>query len=313
MPEPKYAWLPRASLLTFEEIDRLATIFTSLGVDKIRITGGEPLLRRDLPSLVVLLANNTALTDLAMTTNGVLLAHSAARLNAAGLRRVTVSLDTLRPDCFRAFSRGAKLADVMKGLDALQDAGFVGTKINAVITRGANDDEILDLFEFASARRIEVRYIEYMDVGGATEWSIAKVVSQREIVNTFRAEFGTVEAVADDGDPSAPVERFRLPDGRQFGVIASMTAPFCRRCDRSRITADGMYLRCLYADAGFDLRKLLRDGAADEEIAGLIADAWRDRADRGAEERLATPSRGPLYPISGLRSNPHREMHTRGG
>ena len=297
--------------LTLDEHTRLSKSFRNLL--QLTITGGEPLLRRDLPSLVALLADNTALNDLAITTNGTRLLRYAAQLKAAGMRRVTVSLDTLRDYRFKEFSRGSKLEDIVKGLDALRHAGFAGTKINAVITRGVNEDEILDLFEFATARQIEVRYIEYMDVGGATEWSMAKVFSRREIVHTFRAEFGTVEAVANDRDRSAPGEQFRLPDGRQFGVVASTTAPFCRNCDRSRITADGVYFRCLYADDGFDLRKLLRAGASDEEIASLIADAWRARSDRGAEKRLATPSRSVLYQMNALRSDPHREMHTRGG
>ena len=181
MPEAEYVWLPRASILTFEEIDRLAGIFAGLGVHKIRLTGGEPLLRHDLPALVRLLARHDGIDDLALTTNGILLAREAAALRDAGLRRVTVSLDTLRPERMLAFARSARHDDVLAGIAAATAAGFEAVKLNAVVIRDYNDDEVPALLEFARGRGLEIRFIEYMDVGGATQWDLGRVVSQREI------------------------------------------------------------------------------------------------------------------------------------
>jgi cyclic pyranopterin phosphate synthase len=311
MPEAEYVWLPRSSILTFEEIDRLAGIFAALGVTKIRLTGGEPLLRHDLPTLVSLLSRREALGDLALTTNGVLLARSAEALRDAGLRRVTISLDTLRPERMLEFARSPRHADVVAGIDAALAAGFSPLKLNTVVIRGYNDDEVLELLEFARRRGVEPRFIEYMDVGGATGWSMDQVVSQREILETVARHHGPVEPLAEDA--WAPAERFALRDGTVFGVIASTTAPFCRTCDRGRLTADGTFLLCLYGEDGLDLRALLRDGAGDEEIAGRIAEIWRGRTDRGAEVRRGLAERGILHRIESLRADPRREMHTRGG
>ena len=311
MPEQDYVWLPRQSILTFEEIARLVGIFTSLGVDKLRLTGGEPLLRHDLPTLTAMLASNPRVRDLAMTTNGVLLAKHAMSLKQAGLGRVTVSLDTLRPDRMRELARTDRHADVVEGIAAARAAGFL-LKLNTVVIRGMNEDELVDLIEFARAHDAEVRFIEYMDVGGATGWSAEQVVSQREMLEVVSARYGAITPVT-AYDPSAPAERFRLPDGGTFGIVASTTAPFCRSCDRSRLTADGTWFLCLYAERGTDLREPLRNGASDGELADLIAATWRGRTDRGAEERLGIVNRTPLYPVEGLRADPHREMHTRGG
>ena len=311
MPEADYVWLPRESILTFEEIDRLAGIFAGLGVRKIRLTGGEPLLRHDLPTLVRLLGRHAAIQDLALTTNGILLARSAAALRAAGLRRATVSLDTLRPDRMIAFARSARHAEVLEGIAAATAAGFASVKLNAVVIRGYNDDEVLDLLGFARDLGLELRFIEYMDVGGATRWDLERVVSQREILDTIARRHGPVTALP--GDDWAPAERFCLEDGTIFGVVASTTQPFCRTCDRARLTADGTFLLCLYGERGLDLRELLRTGAADEVIAGRIAETWATRADRGAEERAALADRGVLHQIDSLRADPRREMHTRGG
>ncbi len=311
MPEDEYVWLPRASILTFEELERIVGVFAGLGVHKVRLTGGEPLLRHDLATLVRMIARNAAVTDLALTTNGLLLARQAAALRAAGLRRVTVSLDTLRPERMLAFAKSARHADVLEGIAAARDAGFDRVKLNTVVIRGFNDDELVDLIEFARARDAEVRFIEYMDVGGATRWSVDQVVSQREMLDVVSRRYGPVEPLRDDS--RAPAERFRLPDGTTFGIIASTTAPFCRTCDRSRITADGTWLLCLYAERGVDLREPLRRGAGDDELAALIRETWQTRTDRGAEERLGVAERGALYRIDSLRADPHREMHTRGG
>jgi cyclic pyranopterin phosphate synthase len=311
MPEQDYVWLPKQSILTFEEIARLVGIFTSLGVDKVRLTGGEPLLRHDLPTLTAMLAKNQGIRDLALTTNGVLLAKHAASLKQAGLGRVTVSLDTLRPDRMRELARTDRHADVLAGIAAARAAGF-RVKLNSVVIRGVNEDELVDLIEFARGHEAEVRFIEYMDVGGATGWSAEQVVSQREILEVLSARYGAITPVASQ-DPTAPAERFRLPDGVTFGIVASTTAPFCRSCDRSRLTADGTWFLCLYAERGTDLREPLRNGASDAELTDLIASTWRGRTDRGAEARLGLANRAPLYEIERLRADPHREMHTRGG
>jgi GTP 3',8-cyclase len=312
MPEAEYTWLPRAQILTFEEIARLVRVFAGLGVEKVRLTGGEPLLRQDLPELVRLVRDEPSIRDLALTTNGILLAGAAAALHAAGLRRVTVSLDTLRPDRMQQFARSSRHADVLAGIGAAQAIGFERLKINSVVVRGFNEDELVDLIEFARARNAEVRFIEYMDVGGATQWSLDRVVSQREILDLLGHHYGAITPVVGD-DPHAPAERFALPDGATFGIIASTTVPFCGACDRSRLTADGQWLLCLYAERGLDLREPLRAGASDDEIAGLVREAWTGRRDRGAEERLGVAQRQPLYQVAGLRADPHREMHTRGG
>jgi GTP 3',8-cyclase len=311
MPEAEYVWLPRSSILSFEELDRLAGIFAGLGVSKIRLTGGEPLLRHDLPTLVSLLSRRHAIRDLALTTNGVLLAREAVALRSAGLRRVTVSLDTLRAERMQEFARSRRHGDVIAGIDAAIAAGFAPLKLNTVVIRGYNDDEVIDLLQFARERGAEARFIEYMDVGGATDWSMAQVVSQREILELVAGRFGQVTPLAEDA--WAPAERFALQDGTVFGVIASTTAPFCRTCDRGRLTADGTFLLCLYGEEGLDLRQLLRGGAGDAEIAGRIAETWSGRTDRGAEERSGLADRGVLHRIESLRADPRREMHTRGG
>ncbi|HEY1435774.1 MAG TPA: GTP 3',8-cyclase MoaA [Thermoanaerobaculia bacterium] len=311
MPERDYAWLPREDILHFEEIGRVADAFGALGVDRIRLTGGEPLVRQDLPTLVRLLAGKPWLRDLAMTSNGVLLEEHAAALAGAGLHRVTVSLDTLRPERFRELARFDELPRVLRGISAAAAAGFASVKLDAVVIRGVNDDEIGALLARAREWRAEIRFIEYMDVGGATHWSRDRVVSRAEILGAAAAAHGPVTPIEEA--TSAPAERFRLADGTVFGVIASTTAPFCSACDRSRLTADGLWFLCLYAARGIDLRKPLRDGASTEDLQQLIASTWRHRADRGAEERLALRERSPLVRLTELKKDPHLEMHTRGG
>jgi cyclic pyranopterin phosphate synthase len=313
MPEAEYAWLPRRDILDFEEIGRLVDAFTSLGVDRVRLTGGEPLVRRDLSHLVSILSGKLALRDIALTTNGVLLAAQARALKAAGLHRVTVSLDTLDANRFRELTRFDELARVLAGVEAAISAGFSGLKIDSVVIRGVNEDEIVALLERGRAwgAGVEVRFIEYMDVGGATRWSPEKVVPRAEILARIAERYGEAEPLPGQG--SAPAERFRLSDGTTFGIIASTTAPFCRACDRSRLTADGQWYLCLYAKRGIDLRGPLRSGASAEDLREILASAWRRREDRGAEERLALVSRSPLLPRAELARDPHLEMHTRGG
>ena len=297
--------------MTFEETARLGGVFASLGVDRIRLTGGEPLLRSDLPTLVRLLGREARLRDLALTTNGVLLADHAVSLRDAGLRRVTISLDTLRPERFQTLTRRDFHNRVLRGIEAAGAAGFTGTKIDSVVMRGWNDDELMDLIEFGKAVNAEVRFIEYMDVGGATHWSLAQVVSRAEMLMTLEERYGAIEPLGERA--AAPAERFRLADGTVFGIIASTTVPFCRTCDRSRLTADGLWYLCLYAPRGIDLRGPLRAGATDAEIARIIESVWSARRDRGAEERAALPERDVLVGLERLRRDPHLEMHTRGG
>jgi GTP 3',8-cyclase len=311
MPEPDYVWLPRGSILTFEEITTLTGAFASCGADRVRLTGGEPLLRRNLPDLVERLAVLPGIADLALTTNGVLLAAQAQSLRAAGLRRITISLDTLDRARFQQLARFDELPAVLRGIDAARRAGFDSLKIDTVIIRGRNDDEIPALLAFANSVGAELRFIEYMDVGGATQWSMDTVVSRAEILSRLEALYGPVTALGARG--SAPAERFRLADGTTFGIIASTTEPFCADCDRSRLTADGLWLLCLYARGGLDLRRPLREGAGVEQVAHLIRTVWAMRADRGAEERLGAPSRDAYVPIGALRKDSHLEMHTRGG
>ena len=309
MPEKEYVWLPREDILQFEEIERLVDIFLELGVDKVRLTGGEPLLRRDLPELVARLASRSRIQDLAMTTNGVLLAEQAAAFASAGLHRITVSLDTLRPERFQELTRADELARVLDGIAAA--APLFPLKIDAVVIRGTNDDELVPLLEFGRTCGAEARFIEYMDVGGATHWSRDRVVSRAEMLVELERHYGPIVPVQEVS--SAPADRYRLTDGTVFGIISSTTEPFCESCDRSRLTADGMWYLCLYATAGVDLRRALRSGASASEVAALIESAWGHRQDRGAEERLAARDRSPLIPVDRLRRDPHLEMHTRGG
>jgi GTP 3',8-cyclase len=310
MPEPEYVWLPREDILDFEEIERLVDVFLDLGVDKVRLTGGEPLLRRDLPTLIAQLAARPRIRDLAMTTNGVLLADMASALKSAGLHRLTVSLDTLQRDRFKTLARFDELDRVLAGIGAAAPL-FTGLKIDTVAIRGVNDDELSAILDFGREHGAEVRFIEYMDVGGATHWSMDRVISRADILEQLSRTHGHIEPIVED--TSAPADRYRLPDGTIFGVISSTTQPFCRTCDRSRLTADGVWYLCLYAARGVDLRRALRSGAGASKLMELIQSVWGKRADRGAELRLAARDRTPLIPVDTLRRDPHLEMHTRGG
>ncbi len=299
MPEDDYVWLPRGDVLHFEEISTLVDLFLQLGVDRLRLTGGEPLLRRDLPALVGMLSVKPGLTDLALTTNGVLLAGQID--------------DLLRADRFVALARFDELARVQEGIAAAYRA-FGRLKLDSVVIKGVNDDELIDLIEYGKGLNAEIRFIEYMDVGGATRWSTSDVVSRKEMLDRLSRHYGTIEPLVNNS--SAPADQFTLPDGTVFGVISSTTQPFCRTCDRSRLTADGMWYLCLYASRGIDLRGALRRGASVKELTALIRDSWVARDDRGAEERLALGARratAQVIPVKTLRQDPHLEMHTRGG
>jgi cyclic pyranopterin phosphate synthase len=310
MPEAEYVWLPREDLLHFEEIATLVDAFLALGVDRLRLTGGEPLLRRDLASLVAMIANKPGLNDLALTTNGILLEDQIEGLRSAGLRRITVSLDTLRRDRFVALARFDELDRVRAGMAAAHHV-FGAFKIDTVVIKGVNDDELIDLIEFGRPLGAEVRFIEYMDVGGATQWSPGQVMSRHDMLASLSKHYGSIEPIVEDS--SAPADRYALPDGTTFGIIASTTDPFCRSCDRSRLTADGMWFLCLYATDGLDLRKAIRSGAGLEQLKDAIAQRWAGRDDRGAETRLALGDRRAFVPVNALKQNPHLEMHTRGG
>jgi cyclic pyranopterin phosphate synthase len=245
-----------------------------------------------------------------MTTNGILLAPQAQALRDAGLHRLTVSLDTLRPDRFKTLARSDEHHRVLEGIAAAAPL-FPGLKIDTVAIRGTNDDELVDLIEYGRRYGAEVRFIEYMDVGGATHWSMDRVLSRADMLAALTTHYGTITPLQEAS--SAPADRFRLPDGTVFGIISSTTEPFCRTCDRSRLTADGLWFLCLYAREGMDVRALARSGASDEAIAVALATVWEAREDRGAELRAEQRDRTPFVPISRLRGDPHLEMHTRGG
>jgi cyclic pyranopterin phosphate synthase len=310
MPEKDYVWLPREDLLHFEEISALVDVFVGLGVNRIRLTGGEPLLRRDLDSLVKMLAAKVGLIDLALTTNGVLLDEQVEALKAAGLSRVTVSLDTLRRERFVSLARMDELDRVKNGIAAARRV-FSRLKIDTVIIKDVNADELCDLIEYGKTVDAEVRFIEYMDVGGATKWSPARVFSRVEMLEALGRRYGRITPLVEDS--AAPADRFLFSDGTSFGIISSTTAPFCRSCDRSRLTADGLWYLCLYATRGLDLRAAIRRGADGAELRALLESAWRQRDDRGAETRLALGERRAFVPVQALRQDPHLEMHTRGG
>ena len=294
---PDYPFLPREAVLTFEEITRLVRIFANLGVTKVRLTGGEPLLRRELPILVRMLAEVPGIGDLALTTNGVLLPELAPALHAAGLKRLTVSLDTLRPDRFRAISgTDVPLSRVLDGLVAAHTAGFDPPKLNCVLQRGVNDDEILPLAAYAREHGHALRFIEFMDVGTTNGWQLDSVVPAAEVRRILHAEW-PLEPIA--ADQAGVASRWRYADGSgEVGFIASVTAPFCANCDRARLAADGHLYTCLFAEKGLDLKAFLRAGHGDADLAALLASHWKRRADRYSELRSAATAGLPRVEMS---------------
>jgi len=311
MPEEDYDWLPKEGILSFDEIERAVRAFCQFGVRSVRLTGGEPLLRGDLPELVARIAALPLVEDLAMTTNATQLARRADELRRAGLQRVTISLDSLKAERFEALTRRDTHAKVLQGIRQAATVGFEAVKLNSVIMRGFNDDELVDLLEFGREVGAEVRFIEYLDVGGATHWSQSEVVAQNEILTQLAAHYGPIEREVGQG--AAPAARFRLEDGTRFGIVSSVTEPFCGACDRSRLTADGLWYLCLYAQQGIDLKPLLCEGGDPQVLLERIRAGWTGRKDRSAEERAGDPERGALYQVEELQADPHREMHTRGG
>ena len=296
-----HAFLPRSELLSFEEIARLVAVFAELGVTKVRLTGGEPLLRRDLEQLVALIAATPGISDLAMTTNGSLLAPRAAALAGAGLSRVTVSLDSLDPDLFaRLGDTRVPLRQVLRGIDAARDAGLGPVKLNTVLQRGVNDDGLLDLVEFARDGGHVLRVIEYMDVGTTNGWQLEQTVPSAEVVARVAAVH-PVEPAGGAGE--AVAERWRYLDGAgELGVISSVSTPFCGTCTRARITAVGELFTCLFASTGTDLRTVLRSGASDDELRAAVGGRWAVRDDRYSELRTA-----------GVTDLPRAEMSYLGG
>jgi len=309
MPDEHYSWIPRTDLLDFEELAQVALAFADHGVHKIRITGGEPLLRNDLPLLVEQLKRIPGIQEVSLTTNGVLFAEQSAELNSAGLDRVTFSLDTLQERKFEELTQRNALSKVLDSLHCAQEQGWQNTKINAVLIRGFNEDELLALLELSHQRSMELRLIEYMDVRGASQWRAGQVYSQADMLAAIESAYGPAEELPGRGP--APAARYRLANGWKFGIISSTTQPFCGACDRSRITADGRWFSCLYAERGIDMRRTLRESGL-QAVREQIAEAWTQRADRGAEERLALggQKRTPLIPAPDLSSG---EMHILGG
>lgn len=285
MPLEEYEWIPKQQLLQFEEITRIARIAVGLGVQSIRLTGGEPLLRRDLPRLVEMLAAIEGLDDLSLTTNGERLARLARDLKQAGLQRINVSLDTLDARRHAEITRRGDLAAVHEGLERARDVGLLPIKINMVVERGVNEDEIPAMLEFCQRQGFSLRYIEYMDVGNANGWHFDKVVSQREILSLLQPHLATADGRRPV--PSDPAELFPLRGGGDVGVIGSVSEPFCGACSRARLTASGQLVTCLFASRGHDLRDRLRSGATDAEITRLLEGIWTARRDRYSEERLA--------------------------
>jgi GTP 3',8-cyclase len=287
-----YTFLPRAEILSFEEVTRVVAAAASLGVTKVRLTGGERL-RRDLDTLVAMLAEVEGITDLALTTNGALLAGKAHRLRAAGLARVTVSLDSLDEAVFTAMNDvDVPLGRVLDGIAAAVDAGFRPVKLNTVVKRGVNDDGLAELAQFARERGLVARFIEYMDVGATNGWRLDDVVPAAEIIERIDAALPLEPAEATYRGEVA--RRWRYRDGSgEVGVIASVTQPFCSDCTRARLSTDGKLYTCLFAGAGHDLRALLRSGASDQELREAMAKIWTGRADRYSEQRttLTAPTR----------------------
>jgi cyclic pyranopterin phosphate synthase len=275
MPAEGMPWLPKSDLLTYEELARFASVCLSLGVEGIRLTGGEPTVRADLPVLVHMLNALRPGLDLSMTTNGLKLVAMADELRAAGLTRVNVSLDTLDRERFQRLARRDRLAEVLAGLAAAKRAGFRPIKINAVLMRGFNEDEAVPLAGWARDQGYELRFIEWMPLDFQHGWSREKLVPASEILEQVGAAFPLEPARG--ADPSAPASLYRYLDGRgKVGVIASVTRPFCGHCDRIRLTADGQIRTCLFALKEYDFRKAMRGGASDEEIADLLrAAVWR--------------------------------------
>ena len=295
MPEDKYkedhVFLKKDERLRFEEIERIARIFAQLGVRKLRLTGGEPLLRRDLPTLIAMLAKIDLIDDIALTTNGVLLPRFAQALRDAGLQRLTVSLDSLDPQVFRQLSGGkGEVEEVLAGIAAAERAGFRQIKINCVVMRGVNDEHVLDLIDHFRGTGHIPRFIEYMDVGTVNGWKKDLVVPSAELKARI-AQRWALEPL-DPNYRGEVARRYAVSDGGEIGFISSVSQPFCGDCTRGRLSADGKLYTCLFAQAGHDIRMAMRAGAGDAELAALISGFWRARKDRYSEVRAEIRASG---------------------
>ncbi|MCM3636327.1 GTP 3',8-cyclase MoaA [Sporosarcina luteola] len=279
-----YVFLPKNKLLSFEEMERFARLFASIGVKKLRLTGGEPLMRRGLPDLIVKLTKIEGIEDIGLTTNGVLLGQYAQPLYDAGLRRLNMSLDAMDPELFGKMNgRGIKPELILKNIDRAKNIGFT-IKMNMVVQKGVNESEILPMAAYFKERGITLRFIEFMDVGNDNGWSFEKVVTKKEIYEMLRAEYEMEPAEEEYYGEVA--KRYRYVDnGAEVGFITSVSESFCSTCTRARLSSDGKLYTCLFASSGFDLRKLIRSGMSDEELLDAISGVWGRRADRYSDER----------------------------
>ena len=285
-----HRFLPHSEVLTFEEIARVAQVCAGLGVEKVRLTGGEPLLRRELWKLVRMLSAIDGVREVTLTTNGSRLAEEARALHDAGLSRLTVSLDALDDSIFRAMNGvDFPVSRVLRGIDAALAAGFTPLKLNMVVQRGVNDGEIEAMVRRFQGPEFVLRFIEYMDVGNSNGWRMSEVVSAPEILERIEGE-AALEPLP-RRCPSETALRFRIAGGGEIGIIASVTQPFCRDCSRARLTADGRLFTCLFAEKGHDLREPLRAGASDEDLARQVAQIWGFRTDRYSELRAGLKDR----------------------
>lgn len=291
-----HAFLPKSDILTFEELARVARLFARLGVNKVRVTGGEPLLRRDLPRLIEMLAEIDGITDLTLTTNGSALAALAKPLRQAGLQRLTVSLDSLDEATFRSMNDvDFPVARVLEGIEAAVSEGFSPVKVNMVVKRGVNEHEVVSMLKHFSGTGVVVRFIEFMDVGSTNGWRLDDVVSAAEMLRLIGREF-EVAPVAQEMT-GLVARRYQYPGG-EFGIIASVTQPFCQGCTRARVAADGQFYTCLFASTGHDLRALLRSGLDDEALLMAIREIWKARNDRYSEIRSAETTAMPKAEMS---------------
>lgn len=280
-----YKFLPKEQILSFEEITRLAAIFTEMGVSKIRLTGGEPLLRMNVNHLIEMLTALDGVNDLALTTNAYLLPKQADALKKAGLKRITISLDSLDNEVFKHMNGvGFSVDKVLEGIDSARTVGFDPIKINCVVQKGVNEHTIVDLAKYCKTNNFILRFIEYMDVGNQNKWDLQEVVPSEEIVNIIKQELD-IEPV-DKNYPEEVADRYQYTDGSgEIGLISSVTKPFCSQCSRARLSTDGKLVTCLFASGGLDLKDPLRSGATDDELKALILGTWGSRTDRYSEER----------------------------
>lgn len=299
----RYKFLPKDQVLSFEQIERIANVFAELGVSKIRLTGGEPLLRQDLDLLVKKLIQIPGIEDLALTTNGYLLYRYAEKLHEAGLKRITISIDTIDEDLFKEMSGvNAELSTVLEGLDLVERLGFNPIKINTVVQKGKNDKKLLDLAEYIKSKGHILRFIEYMDVGNLNQWDLSEVIFSKQLIDKINDVF-----------PAEPIEsayrgevakKYRFLDGKgQFGVISSVSQPFCGDCTRLRLSPEGEIFTCLFGQKGLDLRSSLRSGVSDEDLIHIIQNTWKARDDNYSEQRSSLSNKNlkkvEMYHIGG--------------